>query len=166
MYSLIWMIIIAGAGVILYLMTGQLMRLNSKIDSLEMQAQKLTASKSDIINGQDLKETLMYEIESHKSKFYSQDEIDPYQFSRMIDGLLTSNNITIDKYQTVETDDTLLLEYTIQGNAYGLSCFLQHVFHSDKYWNMPFLVVDTRETEGRIRAVFRIRYETIDQSDS
>ena len=150
----------------LYLMAAQLSRLNREIDSLEMQIQKLTARRIDISGSKDLKETLVHEIESGMRRFYMKDEIDPYRFSRLIDELLGSHNLTVEKYQTIESGGTLLLEYTIQGNACGLSGFLQHVSYSDKYCSIPFLVIDAREKDGSIRAVFRIGYETIDKSDS
>jgi hypothetical protein len=166
LYAVMVVLLVAGGGVSLYLMTAQASRLDEEIDSLEMQLQKLTARRIDISKSEALKERLVREIESGTGRFYSTDEIDPYRFSRLIDELLCSHNLSVEKYQTIQTGDTLFLEYTIVGDSFGLVQFLQRVSNSDKYCHVPLLVIDAREKDGSIRAVFRIGYETIDTSSS
>jgi hypothetical protein len=166
LYMVMVVFLVAGGGVFLYLMASQASRLGKEIDSLELQVRKLTARRIDISESQALKETLVHKIESGTGRFYSTDEMDPYQFSRLIDEYLGSHHLSVEKYQTIETGDRLLLEYTIQGDAFGLMQFLQRVSYSDRYCHIPFLVIDAREQKGSIRAVFRIGYETIDKSSS
>jgi hypothetical protein len=166
LYMAMVVFLCAGGGVFLYLAAAQVSRVNGEIDLLEMQIQELTACRIDISESEALKKRLVHEVESVTSRFYAADEIDPYRFSRLIDEYLGSHHLSVEKYRTMETGDTLLLEYTIQGDAFGLSQFLQRVSCADRYCHIPFLIIDAREHDGSIRAVFRIGYETIDKRDS
>jgi hypothetical protein len=159
------MVLIAGAGVYFYRTLHQLNQFESQIAALELRIEQAGPRSKNHDNESLKREALLKEVELRKKRFYRPDEVDPYQFSRVIDGLLSSNNLTIDKYQTIDTAETLLLEYTIHGDALGLSYFLEDVSSSEKYLLIPFLSIDASDADGSIRAVFRIRYETIDKSD-
>jgi hypothetical protein len=55
-----------------------------------------------------------------------------------------------------------LLEFAVSGSALGLARFLQRVSESPKLWSIPFVSISAGE-RGRIQAVFRIGYESIDK---
>jgi hypothetical protein len=55
-----------------------------------------------------------------------------------------------------------LLEFAVSGNALGLARFLQRVSGSPKRWTVPFLSITAGE-RGKVQAVFRIGYESIDE---
>ena len=131
----------------------------------EQQIKKISLKTPDEVKIVKQKNSLYEELKEEKEKLYSSSEIDPYQFSITIRKLLSSNRLTIKKYQTIEVKEYTYLEFSISGDALGLTEFLKSVFSSNKYWYIPFLSVDARKGDGSITAVFRITYETINEEN-
>ena len=88
--------------------------------------------------------------------------MDPYRFGIIIRDLLLRDGLAISRYQTQEVMGKNLLEFAVSGNAMSLARFLQRVSDSPKQWSMPFVSISAGE-RGKVQAVFRIGYESIDQ---
>jgi hypothetical protein len=105
-------------------------------------------------------------IDELEDRYYQESEMDPYKFGILIKDLLTSKGLTISKYQTIDTKDLILLEFSVIGDALGFSEFLESVSLSDKYWSIPYLTINANNRNGRIQAVFRITYGMIDEKNN
>jgi hypothetical protein len=88
--------------------------------------------------------------------------MDPYRFGIIIRDLLLRDGLAISRYQTQEVMGENLLEFAVSGEAMGLARFLRRVSQSKKLWSVPFLSV-TAGQRGKVQAVFRIGYESIDE---
>jgi hypothetical protein len=162
---LLSIIVIACAGVYYYLKIERLRTLQEQIQLTEQQIKKISLKTPDEVQIAKQRNLLHEELKEEREKLYSSSEIDPYQFSITIRELLAANRLTIKKYQTIEVKENTYLEFSISGDALGLTEFLKSVFSSNKYWYIPFLSVDARKADGSITAVLRITYETIDEEN-
>ena len=162
---LLLVVIIACAGIYYYLKVERLRTLQEQIQLAEQQIKTISLKTPDEDQIVKQKNLLYEELKKEKEKLYSSSEIDPYQFSITIRKLLSSNGLTIKKYQTIEVKENSYLEFSISGDALGFAEFLKSVFSSNKYWYIPFLSVDARKGDGSINAVFRITYETMNEEN-
>ena len=163
LYILAWVVIVVAFGIYFYFKTEEMASLQQKTDMLERQMQKVTVKSPDSEDLQVRKDTLVNQIQIEKEKYYHRDDIDPYQFSIVIRNLLSTNGLTIKKYQTIELTDYTSLEFSIAGGVLELIEFLKAVSYADKHWNMSFLTLDARKGDGTVDTIFRINYETLDE---
>ena len=165
LYIFFLVLIFSGAGIIYYFMIEKVIGLNENIALAEMQIQQLQKTMPDSISLKEKNEILQKEIEELQSKFYGDTEIDPYKFGILVRDLLSSKNLNISKYQTIETKEAFLLEFSVTGDALNFTEFLEQVSHTDKYWSINTLTINADNINGRVQAVFQITYETINKEN-
>jgi len=163
LHVLIAIFTLVAVGFYFTIKTEQMISLQQKIDMLERRMQKVTVNSPDGKNLQEKKALLSDRIRIENEKYYHRDDMDPYQFSIVIRNLLSANELSIKKYQTIEFTDHTSLEFSISGSVLGLIEFLKAVSSADKYWNISFLTLDARKGDGVVDAIFRIHYETVDE---
>lgn len=161
LYIFLLVSIISGSGIIYYIMIEKVIRLNENITLSEMQIRQFQKTMPDRPGLQEEEEQLLREINALQNKFYNDTEMDPYKFGILVRDLLSSRNLNIRKYQTIETKDVFLLEFSVTGDALNLAEFLEQVSYADKYWSMNTLTINANKINGRVQAVFQITYETI-----
>jgi hypothetical protein len=149
------------SGVYFYITLERIKLLGQNIQLVEKQIQEIierVPSEGELLAR---KNSVLEELNREKGRYYTREEIDPYQYSVIIKKLLTSDGMNIKRYQTVEVKDITYLEYSVDGDALGFVEFLKNVSSSDKHWNIPYLSIDVRKGEGNFDSLFRITYETI-----
>jgi hypothetical protein len=162
LHVLLWAVAAAAAGIGFYLQLERRAEARQKIAALREQVGKFGARAADKEQLAREKEQLTRELERDQGRYYAALEMDPYRFGIIIRELLLRDGLAISRYQTQEVLGENLLEFAVSGNALGLARFLQRVSESPKRWSVPFLSV-TAGQRGRIQAVFRIGYESIDE---
>ncbi len=162
LHVLVWAVVAAAAGIGFYLQLERRAEARQKIAALSQQVGKFGARAADQESLSRQKEQLARELELDRGRYYTAQEMDPYRFGIIIRDLLRRDGLEISRYQTQEVMGENLLEFAVSGDALGLARFLQRVSQSLKLWSVPFLSV-TAGQRGKIQAVFRISYESIDE---
>ncbi len=162
LHVLVWAVVAAAAGIGFYLQLERRAEARQKIAALSQQVGKFGARAADQESLSRQKEQLARELELDRGRYYTAQEMDPYRFGIIIRDLLRRDGLEISRYQTQEAMGENLLEFAVSGDALGLARFLQRVSQSPKLWSVPFLSV-TAGQRGKIQAVFRIGYESIDE---
>ncbi len=162
LHVLVWAVVAAAAGIGFYLQLERRAEARQKVATLREQVGKFGARAADQESLSRQKEQLSRELEQDRGRYYTAQEMDPYRFGIIIRDLLRRDGLEISRYQTQEVMGENLLEFAVSGNAPGLTRFLQRVSQSPKRWSVPFLSV-TAGQRGKVQAVFRIGYESIDQ---
>jgi hypothetical protein len=165
LYVLALVIMVSTSVVLVYGKVGQLRSLKEKIKTLETQMNRLQGRLPDESDLRSRKEHLIGAISLEERKYYAKKEIDPYRFSIAVRKTLLANNLEIQKFQTIDVKDRVFLEFSLSGSAYSLANFLKTASNTEKYWYIPFLSIDAQRGDGRISAVLRLHYETLDDSD-
>ena len=158
--------IISALGLFYYLMIEKLVSVNKNIGLLETRIQQINSSMPDEFNLQLKKDLLLRGIDELQDKFYKKEEMEPYKFGILIRDLLSAKGLNIQKYQTIEAKDVILLEFSIKGNALAFAEFLEDVSLADKYLSVNSLTINAAENNGWIQAVFQITYETINEENN
>lgn len=104
-------------------------------------------------------------LEEERRRFYGAAEMDTYRFGTMVRGQLLREGIDIDGYRTVEAAGRTWLEFTVTGGTLQIAKFLTRVSTSERRWIVPRLFLDAQGATGKLAAIFRIGYETIDGPD-
>ena len=146
-------------------MIEKVIGLNKDITMSEMQIQQLQQTMPDAASLEKENELLLSEIDGLQNKFYRDTEIDPYKFGILVRDLLSSEKLSISKYQTIETKEAFLLEFNVTGDALDFAKFLEQVSLADKYWSINTLTINADKINGRVQAVFQITYETINKEN-
>jgi hypothetical protein len=162
LHVLLWAVAAAVAGIGFYLQLERRADARQKIAALREQVGKFGARAADQETLSRQKEQLARELERDQGRYYADQEMDPYRFGIIIRDLLLRDGLAISRYQTQEVMGENLLEFAVSGSALGLARFLQRVSESPKRWSVPFLSISAGE-RGRVQAVFRIGYESIDE---
>jgi nitrate/nitrite-specific signal transduction histidine kinase len=162
LHVLVWVVVAAAAGIGFYLQLERRADAVQKIGALREQMSKFGARAADQEALSRQKEQLGRELERDQGRYYAAQEMDPYRFGIIIRELLLRDGLAISRYQTQEVMGQNLLEFAVSGNALGLARFLQRVSESPKRWSVPFLSISAGE-RGRVQAVFRVGYESIDE---
>jgi hypothetical protein len=160
--ALAWVVVAAAAGIGFYLQLERRAEAREKIGALSEQIGRLGARAADEDSLARRKLELTGALERTQQRYYAAQEMDPYRFGIIIRDLLLRDGLAISRYQTQEVMGKNLLEFAVSGNAMSLARFLQRVSDSPKQWSMPFVSISAGE-RGRIQAVFRIGYESIEQ---
>jgi restriction endonuclease Mrr len=162
LHALVWAVVAAAAGIGFYLQLERRAEARQKTSALREQVGKFAGRASDQQALSRRKEQLARELELDQARYYTAQEMDPYRFGIIIRDLLRRDGLEISRYQTQEATGESLLEFAVSGDALGLTRFLQRVSQSPKRWSVPFLSI-TAGRRGRVQAVFRIGYESIDE---
>jgi len=162
LHVLIGVVVAAAAGVGFYLQLERRADALQKTGLLREQVGKFAARVADEDALSRQRQELARSLEREKERYYAAQEMDPYRFGIIIRELLLRDGLAISRYQTQEVMGQNLLEFAISGSALGLARFLQRVSESTKRWSVPFLSISAGE-RGRVQAVFRIGYESIDE---
>ncbi len=165
-FALAVLAMVCALGVFIYLEREDMIAAGGKIAALEMQIKKLNGVLPERNALMARREFLLAATAGEGGRYYARDQIDPYRFSITVRKALLANGLKIQKYQTVEGKDGVVLEFSLAGNAADLARFLKTVSNSEKYWFIPYLSVDSAKGNGAISAVMRIHYETLDSSGS
>lgn len=160
---LFWIVVAAGLGILFFLEMEKNIDVQEKIGLMEEQIEKYSMKTADEEKLKAKKGRLSEELKKEWVKFYDGKEIDPYRFGIIIRNNLVSGGLEIKRYQTLEVGGSTWLEFSVSGEALAFFSFLEKVSNSEKYWTVSFVSIDSREGQGRINAVFRISYETIDE---
>ncbi len=147
-------------------MIEKVIRLNENIALSEMQIQQLQKTMPDRSSLQEEEEQLLREIDALQNKFYNDKEIDPYKFVILLRDLLSSRNLNISKYQTIETKDVFLLEFSVTGDALNFAEFLEQVSYADKYWSINTLTINADKISDLVQAIFQATYKTINSESN
>ena len=161
-HVLLWAVVAAAAGIGFYLQLERRAEARRKVATLREQVVKFGARTADQEALSRQKEQLARRLELDRGRYYTAQEMDPYRFGMIIRDLLRRDGLAISRYQTQEVMGENLLEFAVSGNAIGLVRFLQRVADSPKFWSVPFLSI-TAGQGGKVQAVFRIGYESIDE---
>ncbi len=162
LHVLIWVVGAAAFGIGLYLQLERRAEAVQKIGVLAEQMNKLEARAADEDGLRRQKQELVRSLEQDQGRYYTAQEMDPYRFGIIIRELLLRDGLAISRYQTQEVMGRNLLEFAVSGSALGLARFLQRVSESPRHWSVPFLSISAGE-RGRVQAVFRIGYESINE---
>jgi hypothetical protein len=100
------------------------------------------------------------EILQIKERLYSEEETDTYKFGNTIQTLLTKNKMQIVRTQPVRIEGNTYIEFSITGNVLNFINFLKTITESNKYWKIPYLVINNKNINNSLRIDFRISYET------
>lgn len=164
LYICVLIAIISGMGVFYYLMIEKVLVLNSDIDLLTKQIQQMHSHMPDEVNLQVKRELLLEGIKELEGRLYTDAEMNPYKFGIWIKDLLLENGLNITKYQTIENNNSIFLEFFISGDALDFIEFLESVSLAEKYWSIPFMVINADKSNGQIEAVFRITYGIMNEN--
>jgi hypothetical protein len=162
LHVLVWAVAAAACGIGFYLQLERRAEARRQVAALREQVGRFGARANDQQSLSRRKEQLARELEQDRGRYYTAQEMDPYRFGIIIRDLLRRDGLEISRYQTQEVMGENLLEFAVSGDALRLARFLQRVSQSPKLWSVPFLSV-TAGQRGRIQAVFRIGYESIDE---
>jgi hypothetical protein len=162
LHVLVWVVGAAAAGIGFYLQLERRAEARQKIGALAEQIDRLGDRAADQDTLARRKLELSRALERGQERYYTGQEMDPYRFGTIIRDLLLHDGLAISRYQTQEVMGENLLEFAVSGSALGLARFLQRVSESPKQWSIPFVSISAGE-RGRIQAVFRIGYESIDK---
>ena len=159
---LFWIAVASALGILLFLEMEKNSDIQEKIGLMEEQLKKYSIKAEDEEKLKAKKERLFNDFEKELVKFYTSKEIDPYRFGIIIRNYLVSGGLEIQRYRTLDVGGGTLLEFSVSGEALTFLSFLEKVSKSEKYWTVSFVSIDSRERQGKVNAVFRIAYETID----
>ena len=162
LHALVWAVAAAAAGIGFYLQLERRAQIGQQAGALAGQLGKFEARAADEGDLQRQKEGLARGLERDKERYYAAQEMDPYRFGIIIRDLLLRDGLAISRYQTQEVMGQNLLEFAVSGSALGLARFLQRVSESPRQWSVPFLSISAGE-RGRVQAVFRIGYESLEE---
>jgi hypothetical protein len=162
LHALAWVVVAAAAGIGFYLQLERRVEAAQKIGALSEQIGQLGARAADQDSLARRKQELTRALEVGQGRYYAAQEMDPYRFGIIIRDLLLRDGLAISRYQTQEVIGESLLEFAVSGSAMGLARFLQRVSDSPKLWLIPFISISAGE-RGKVQAVFRIGYESIDK---
>ena len=162
LHALAWVVAAAAAGIGFYLQLERRAEAAQRIGALSEQIGQLGARAADQEALARRKQELTQALVGGQSRYYAAQEMDPYRFGIIIRDLLLRDGLAISRYQTQEVMGESLLEFVVSGSAMGLARFLQRVSDSPKQWSIPFLSISAGE-RGKVQAVFRIGYESIDK---
>jgi hypothetical protein len=154
---LLWVFLAAGGSVLFLSQIQRSRELAGKAVLLRNQLQHLATSPGDITELEPRKQQLQSALEAMRKKYFEPGEMDPYRFALLVRNLLVSNHLAINRYQTLDTGQRTLLEFSVAGDSLDFVQFLQQVSGAEKYWSVPFLSLSA--TDGRVQSVFRITYE-------
>jgi hypothetical protein len=104
---------------------------------------------------------LEQEAEELKARFYRQGETDPYRLGMVLQKRIESHGLTVKRFQTVEVESRIFLDFSLQGDGVGLFRFLRWISEGEKILSLPSLTVRAGEG-GKVEAELRIGYEIFD----
>lgn len=162
---LVWVAIAAVFGVFTFFEGMKRIELRERIALIEEQMRRLQVKLPSRAELSETKKHLQVELKGLQSRFYLEEQMDPYQFGSVIRELLVHEGLSIKRYQTLEVGEDTLLEFSVSGDALGFFRFLEKISRSEKFWSVPFVSINARGGAGRIDSVVRIGYETIGSSD-
>jgi len=162
LHVLLWVVGAAAAGIGFYLQLERRAEAATRIGALTEQMSKFQTRAMDEEDLRRQREELARGLEQGQRRYYAAQEMDPYRFGIIIRDLLLRDGLAISRYQTQEVAGENLLEFAVSGSAIGLARFLQRVSQSPRQWSVPFLSISAGE-RGRVQAVFRIGYESLDE---
>jgi hypothetical protein len=162
---LLWVAALSVTGLLAYGQVARRGEVRQRLGLLEQQARRYGGRLVDEEALLRQREEAFRALAEERGRFYGPGEIDPYRFGGLIRDLLVREGLEIGRYQTVDIAGRTHLEFAVAGDALALARFLKEVSASGRYWSVPFLSVDGRAGSGRIRSVFRIGYETVEDVD-
>lgn len=160
---LFWIAVAVGLGFFFFPEMEKYVYVQEKIELMEEQIKKYGMKAANEEGLIAKKERLSKEFNDEWFKFYTSQEIDPYRFSIIIRNYLVSRNLQIERYHTLEVGEHTWLEFSIRGNVLDFISFLEKVSTHEKYCTISFVSINAREASGKVNAVLRITYETIDE---
>lgn len=158
-----WTVVLAGMASFLVLSVEPLAGLSDRVYLMEEQLQAHRA-----VDPAETTRALAATdkaIAAEQAKFYRPGEIDPYRFGALVRDLLVREGLAIQRYQTVEAGEETLLEFAVTGDGRSLFSFLRQVSSAPKYWSMTLLSIKAPSEGQTVQAVFRVRYEALDETD-
>lgn len=161
---LLWVIMACGFGVVTFLQVLRSSETTHRIEALEQRISRLSAPSASEPALIERAQRLGAELEGERSRFYPPDAMNPYRFGTLIQKLLDTHRLSTNRYQTIEAGGVTLLEFSVRGDALAFMNFLRDLSQSEKYRVMPYLAMDAQAGKGEIAAVFRVRYEVLDDA--
>jgi hypothetical protein len=95
-------------------------------------------------------------IEAEKARYFERNETDPFKFAIEIKSLLESEKLTVNSYKSIESENSYLIEFSIEGSSVSFFRFLDELNQLNKNYIFPQLSLKN-EKKG-ISSVFRIGY--------
>ena len=99
-------------------------------------------------------------LENEKERYFDGEDSDPYKFGIEIKDLLENQHLIVKSYKTIESDNTFLIEFSIEGSSYDFFAFMRTLYEKNKNYTFPFCSLKNKNTG--INADFRIGYAIYD----
>lgn len=99
-------------------------------------------------------------VDGYSARRYAPDEMDPYRFGALVQGLLRRHGLSVERYQLGAGERADTIEFSVRGSPLGFSAFLKEISTMKEPPRIGYIQVTGHPEEGSLRSVFRIGYET------
>ncbi len=100
-------------------------------------------------------------VDDYSARRYAPDEMDPYRFGVLVQGVLRRHGLSVERYQLGAGERADSIEFAVSGSPLAFGAFLKETSTMKKPPRIGYLQVIAQPDEGRVRSVFRIGYETL-----
>ena len=147
--------VLTGVGVFrMVSLRGGLQQISRKREGVV----QLTESMFDLSSVQEARNIMENILLKERSRFIPEAERSPFVMVEGIINLLEKKHLRLVDYRLLKVEENDELEFKASGSMGSILRFLHELSYNEKLYNVSFLSINTKSTDGKVLLIMRVSY--------
>jgi hypothetical protein len=147
--------VLTGVGVFrMVSLRGELQQISRKREGVV----QLTESMFDLSSVQEARNIMENILLKERSRFIPETERSPFVMVEGIINSLEKKHLRLVDYRLLKVEENDELEFKASGSMGSILRFLHELSYNEKLYNVSFLSINTKSTDGKVLLIMRVSY--------